>query len=147
MRRLRLMAWVVLAAWLAGCSGGSASPKLPPTWGNKPGFETEGTDADGKPVRLSDFKGKVVLLDFWASWCGPCVGMVPHERKLVERLKGKPFVMIGINADHTNEKLRAAQADLEINWRSIWDGDGSVQRKWESAGPPLRRLQPQRHPL
>ena len=47
----------------------------------KPAPEIEGVDVDGKPLKLSDYKGKVVVLVFWGSWCGPCMAQVPHERE------------------------------------------------------------------
>jgi thiol-disulfide isomerase/thioredoxin len=49
-----------------------------------------GEDLDGVAFKLSDYRGKVVLLDFWAHWCGHCMEVVPHERSMVERLAGKP---------------------------------------------------------
>ena len=51
----------------------------------KPAPEIEGVDLDGKPSKLSDYRGKVVVLVFWGSWCGPCMEQVPHERDLAER--------------------------------------------------------------
>ena len=59
----------------------------------RPVPDVEGTDLDGKKVKLSSYRGKVVLLDFWATWCGPCMAMIPHDRELVEKLKDKPFAL------------------------------------------------------
>ncbi len=53
----------------------------------KPAPEIEGADMDGKPFKLSDYKGKVVVLVFWGTWCGPCMAQVPHERELVQPSK------------------------------------------------------------
>ncbi len=65
----------------------------------KPAPEIDGVDFDGKRLKLSDYRGKVVVLAFWGSWCGPCMNEVPRERELVERLKGKPFALLGVNCD------------------------------------------------
>jgi thiol-disulfide isomerase/thioredoxin len=54
---------------------------------------------DGEKLPLKGYRGKVVLLVFWASWCGPCMAVVPNEREIVEKLKDRPFALIGVNGD------------------------------------------------
>ena len=66
-------------------------------------------DLDGNVVRLSDYNGKVVILDIWATWCVPCIEIIPHERKLVRRLRGKPFEFIGISVDKEIATVRKFQ--------------------------------------
>jgi thiol-disulfide isomerase/thioredoxin len=85
-----------------------------------------GEDLDGKPLKLDDYRGKVVVLVFWATWCAPCMAMVPHERELVKRMRGRPFVLIGINANETDkrDKARKSAHDEQMNWPSFWDGVG-----------------------
>jgi Redoxin len=61
--------------------------------------EINGDDLDGQTVKLSAWRGKVVLVSFWATWCGACTQMIPHERELVERLDDRPFVLLGVNGD------------------------------------------------
>jgi thiol-disulfide isomerase/thioredoxin len=84
--------------------------------------EIEGVDIDGRPLKLSDHRGKVVVLTFWATWCGPCMELVPHERALVERLAGKPFVLLGISGDEDRERAKRAVVEERITWKSWWNG-------------------------
>ena len=83
--------------------------------------EIEGEDLDGLEMKLSDYRGKVVVLTFWATWCGPCMAMIPEERSLVERFAGKPFALVGVNADDRRSRARTAVQKENINWPSFWD--------------------------
>lgn len=58
---------------------------------------------DGKEITLSELKGKVVLLDFWATWCGPCKESIPHLIEVYKKYKGKDFEIIGMNMDKKTE--------------------------------------------
>lgn len=92
-----------------------------------------GEDTNGVKFKLSDYRGKVVLLSFWSTTCGPCLRMVPHEREIVDRMKGKPFVLLGVNFDADKTKLKPALEKHGISWRSFWCGDESVEAKIEMA--------------
>lgn len=102
--------------------------------------EINGADTDGMPFKLSDYHGKVVLLVFWASWCGPCMQAVPHEKDLVERFKGRPFVLIGVNGDNTLQAAAKAVKQNTIPWRSFWDGTKGpgkhISSEWNIRGWP-----------
>jgi RNA polymerase sigma factor (sigma-70 family) len=84
--------------------------------------EIQGEDLDGRRMKLSDYRGKVVVLTFWGTTCGPCMQMVPDERKLVARLAGRPFALVGVNSDTDRARLKAAVEKERITWRSFRDG-------------------------
>jgi peroxiredoxin len=87
----------------------------------KPAPDVESLTIDGKKVKLSDYKGKVILLDIWATWCGPCRAMIPHERDLVKSMKDKPFELISVSADNKRETLVEFIAKEPMPWTHWWD--------------------------
>jgi peroxiredoxin len=82
---------------------------------------------DGKPVSLSSFKGKYVLVDFWASWCGPCRGENPNVVAAFNKFKEKNFTVLGVSLDNDKDKWEAAIKKDNLTWTHISDLKG-----WES---------------
>src|SRR5262249_26021179 len=123
MRRLITRAGcVALGLALAlGCGGGpdAGGPK-----GGTPAPDFTAQAGDGHMVSLSELRGKVVVLSFWATWCAPCRTMISHERDLVKKYEGQPFAFIGISADDEREAFDAALKDEQITWPNIQDGEG-----------------------
>lgn len=98
--------------------------------------EIEGKDAEGKEFSLSEYRGKVVVLDFWADWCPHCRNMYPHEREMVERLKDQPFALLGVNGDEPARAKRTIAAG-SVTWRSWLDGpSGPITQKYKIEGWP-----------
>lgn len=101
--------------------------------------EIEGEDTAGNKLTLSEYRGKVVVVVFWGTWCPHCMAMVPQERALVKRYEGKPFAIVGINSDIDRDKVKPALAKHGITWRSFWDGptaEGPIASRWNVQGWP-----------
>jgi thiol-disulfide isomerase/thioredoxin len=85
-------------------------------------------DINGKPIKLSDFKGKYVLLDFWASWCVPCRKSNPHLIEIYHQYKAKGFDIIGVSDDDTRQMQwrNAVKHDSTGIWHQILRGAGKI---------------------
>lgn len=90
----------------------------------EPAIEFTQPDVDGKPVKLSDFKGKYVLLDFWASWCGPCRAENPNVLKAYNAYKDKNFTVVGVSLDDNGEKWHEAIKEDGMPWIQLSDLKG-----------------------
>ena len=102
----------------------------------KPAPEITGSDLDGQPFKLSDYRGKVVLLTFWAGSCGACRDIAALERLLADTMRSRPFVLLGVNCDDDMVKLKEQMKREHITTRSWRDGGGSAS----PAGPIARRF-------
>ncbi len=79
------------------------------------------TDVNGKAVSLSSFKGKYVLIDFWASWCGPCRMENPNVLRNYEQFKGKNFTIVGVSLDKAKDAWIKAISDDKLSWTQVSD--------------------------
>ena len=83
-------------------------------------------DVYGNTVRLSDLRGKVVFLNFWATWCAACVVEMPSMEKLHGRLKDKDFVMVAINVQESDTQVKAFFEKMKLSFTALLDSNGEV---------------------
>ena len=134
MTALRLTAACATALLLgfAGCSESPlsviAATELKPQNArhDAPPFELK--DADGKVVHLADYKGKVVILDFWATWCGPCRIEIPWFTELERKHKDKGLEVLGVSMDDEGwEVVKPFLAEVGVNYRVLMGNDATAQ--------------------
>ncbi|MBN1513117.1 MAG: TlpA family protein disulfide reductase [Phycisphaerae bacterium] len=103
-----------------------------------------GTTLDGKSFKLSELKGKVVLLDFWATWCTPCLAEVPNIKKAVDRFgKDGRFVVVGISLDTSERSVKAMVERFGMNWPNLVLGpaeENPVAKRYGVSGIPAMFL-------
>jgi thiol-disulfide isomerase/thioredoxin len=91
-----------------------------------PAFQKTGYPDDAA-ISPATFKGTVLLIDFWASWCGPCMAQMPHLVKIHQRLHGDGFQILGISLDDDETKMTAALKRVGATWPQYYDG-----KRWEN---------------
>jgi thiol-disulfide isomerase/thioredoxin len=117
-----LLLWLLAAA----CAAGTLQP-----------FESEGgardfslADLKGNSHALADYRGKVVVVNFWASWCSPCITEIPSLRDLQEQLAAKPVVILAVNYMEGKFKVHKFTGMVEMPFQVLLDPDGATFKAW-----------------
>ena len=131
MKALSKLICVILAA--AGCAAATASDPFA-NGTAAPGFQLE--SAAGKSVNLSDYRGQVVLLNFWASWCGPCRKEMPILEQLHKQYKSKGFTMVGVNVEPSSADAVNWLKSTPVSFPILFDTDSSVSKLYRVEGMP-----------
>src|SRR5262245_40018083 len=136
----RLARWgtlIALSSVMASCGGGQRSTSSEVQAATATAARDTATAPEfslpnlkGDTVHLSDFKGKVVVLDFWATWCGPCKMEIPHFAELLKRHGEKGFVIVGVAMDEPGaEVVKPFVAKNQIKYHVLL-GDGYTANKY-----------------
>lgn len=125
MRRwLGLVLAVLLVAEQAVPAGLEARPA-------QPAPALRATDLAGSPKTLADYRGKVVLLNYWASWCPPCRHEMPSMERLRQKMAGRPLEIVAIDSAEPVEDVRGFLATMKLQFPILLDPEGENTRRWK----------------
>jgi thiol-disulfide isomerase/thioredoxin len=111
------------------CSTGAIAQGLKP-WAGGAAPALELADLDGAMHRLSEYQGKAILVNFWATWCEPCRAEMPSIERLRKSMEGKPFAVLAVNVGESGRVARGYAEKLPVNFSILLDRDGRVTRSW-----------------
>lgn len=126
MRKVQILAFAVLCAWLAVTRAPQA--RAVEAGQAAPAFQLR--DLRGQPVSLASLKGKVVVVDFWASWCGPCRDSMPFLEKLNKNYRDKGLVVLGVNIDNELKAAHKFLSEVPVSFAVVNDSDKKVAKAY-----------------
>jgi peroxiredoxin len=135
----RIVIWLVVGVCLAGLYIYSKRrpAKAPPNASGNVAPEFTVTDLDGRKLSLSDYKGKVVLLDFWATWCTPCREEIPHFVEMQNKYGPQGFQVIGVSMDDDAKPVREYYEKYKLNYPVALGDDKLAERFGGVLGLPV----------
>ncbi|HBG08105.1 MAG: thioredoxin [Geobacteraceae bacterium GWC2_58_44] len=129
--------WICAVFLLMVFAASGCSKREAPVVEGKPAPDFTLNDLSGRPVQLSSLKGKVVLLNFWATWCPPCREEIPSMVRLNQAMQGKPFQMLAVSIDEGGrDAVQAFFAKGGVSLPTLLDTDGTVARRYGTTGVP-----------
>jgi thiol-disulfide isomerase/thioredoxin len=149
-RLLTVPALVLLAGTLVGCAGAGAVQNGPGggearyVAGNgvseivkdrKPAPAIQGTVLDGKPLKLADFKGKITVVNFWASWCAPCRAEAPTMQKVYDETKTSGVQFVGVDIKDGKDNALAFLRTFKVTYPSLYDQAGQIALAFRDIPP------------
>ena len=132
MKSLRLLLWAILAASLAGCFGCTQQPSVRMIGGTAPDFTV--TDSE-HTVSLHDYRGKIVVLNFWSAHCAPCIAEMPSLVQLQKRM-GDKITVLGVAVDTENDDYHAFLQKHGIDFLTVLDSAKSSYNLYGATGYP-----------
>ena len=123
---MRIFLGVLLCAFLVAAAG--AQDLRPWAGGATPPLTLR--DLEGRPHRLEDYRGKVILVNFWATWCEPCREEMPSIRKLRQSLAGEPFMVLAVNLAEPESRIKHYLEKVPLDFPVLLDRDTAVAKAW-----------------
>lgn len=142
--KLYLLSAIAVMLLAAGCSESqpaSGFESYPAPKPGEPAPDFTKTDTAGQRVTLSQYRGKVVLLDFWATWCGPCIVAMPDLMDRWERFRNRDFIILGVSLDSDPSQWRGFIRTNNIDWVNVLDTNpNAISRRYNVGGIPMTYL-------
>ena len=128
---MRLLLGLLLGWLLPGAAALAGAQELRPwSGGATPPLVLQ--DLDGRPHRLEDYRGKVVLINFWATWCEPCRAEMPSLNKLRAALAGRPFAVLAVNLAEPEARIRRFMEQVPLDFPVLLDRDTAAAKAWKA---------------
>ncbi|MCP4077805.1 MAG: TlpA family protein disulfide reductase [Gammaproteobacteria bacterium] len=135
-KEVKNILWVSCLLLLGGFTGNtSASTEM-----NKPAADFTLKSLSGKNLKLSEYAGNVVLLNFWASWCTPCRQEMPLLNNLYNKYEKLGFVILGVNVEEQTDKARSYLADRPVDFSILFDDKNMVSKQYNVIAMPTTVL-------
>jgi peroxiredoxin len=125
--------FVAVAALAAGIAQAALSPNAP-----APDFTLK--SLQGPNLRLAEQRGRVVLVNFWATWCGPCKQEMPHLNRLYDKYRTSGFVLLGVNVDENPQLAAGTATRMGLRFPVLFDADKTVSRLYDLQSMPATVL-------
>ena len=130
---------LLLLVMLVACGGGEGATLMGVNEGNQArDFTLEALD--GREVSLSDFQGKVVLINFWATWCAPCRAEIPDLQTAYETRQNDGFVVLGVNVEESRATVEPFVAEFGMTYPVLFDETGQLLKLYRAIGLPMSIL-------
>ncbi len=123
----RLGSLFLIACALPVSSGAGEFRKLEPM----PTPVLEAVDINGSKQDLASYKGRIVLVNFWASWCPPCRKEIPSMQRLTQKLVGKPFAILAVDSGETGEEAETFLKGRQLQFSILLDSEGEIAKRWK----------------
>ena len=130
---------ILLTAMLLCCATIAAAQQLKP-WSGGATPPLALADAEGRSYRLDEYRGKVVLVNFWATWCEPCREEMPSMNRLRASLAGRPFEVLAVNLAESESRIRRFIEQVPLEFPVLMDRDSGAAKAWQARLLPVSFL-------